>query len=70
LLTRLGLGTEPLPYPLEAIREALGADKKHHAGRLNWVLPTADGVVTDPDVPDDVVDRVAAGLLAAEGVAA
>ncbi|MEX2011530.1 MAG: bifunctional shikimate kinase/3-dehydroquinate synthase [Chloroflexota bacterium] len=70
LLTRLGLGTDPLPYPLTAIREALGADKKHHAGRLNWVLPTADGVMTDPDVPDDLVDRVAAGLLAAEGVAA
>jgi shikimate kinase/3-dehydroquinate synthase len=70
LLTRLGLGTDPLPYPLAAIREALGADKKHHAGRLSWVLPTADGVVTDPDVPDDVVDRVAAALLAAEGVAA
>jgi shikimate kinase/3-dehydroquinate synthase len=69
LLTRLGLGSDPLPYPLAAIREALGADKKHHAGRLNWVLPTADGVVTDPDVPDDLVDRVAAGLLAAEGVA-
>jgi 3-dehydroquinate synthetase/shikimate kinase len=70
LLTRLGLGTDPLPYPLTAIREALGADKKHHAGRLNWVLPTADGVITDPEVPDDLVDRVAAGLLAAEGVAA
>jgi len=70
LLTRLGLGSDPLPYPLAAIREALGADKKHHAGRLNWVLPTADGVVTDPDVPDDLVDRVAAGLLAAEGVVA
>ncbi len=70
LLTRLGLGTDPLPYPLTAIRDALGADKKHRGGRLNWVLPTADGVVTDPDVPDDLVDRVAAGLLAAEGVAA
>jgi 3-dehydroquinate synthetase/shikimate kinase len=70
LLTRLGLGTDPLPYPLAAIRDALGADKKHHGGRLNWVLPTADGVVRDADVPDDVVDRVAAGLLAAEGVAA
>jgi 3-dehydroquinate synthase len=70
LLTRLELGTEPLPYPLAAIREALGADKKHRDGRLNWVLPTGDGVITDPDVPDDLVDRVAAGLLAAEGVAA
>jgi 3-dehydroquinate synthase len=70
LLTRLGLGTDPLPYALAAIREALGADKKHRGGKLNWVLPTADGVVTDPDVPAEVVDRVAAGLLAAEGVAA
>jgi hypothetical protein len=60
------LGTDPLPYPLAAIREALGADKKHRGGRLNWILPTADGVVTDAEVPDDLVDRVAAGLLAAE----
>jgi shikimate kinase/3-dehydroquinate synthase len=70
LLTRLGLGTDPLPYALAAIREALGADKKHRDGRLNWVLPTGDGVTIDADVPDDLVDRVAAGLLAAEGVAA
>jgi shikimate kinase/3-dehydroquinate synthase len=70
LLTALGLATEPLPYPLATVREALGADKKHSGGRLHWVLPTADGVAVDADVPPDVVDRVAAGLLAARGVAA
>jgi 3-dehydroquinate synthetase/shikimate kinase len=70
LLTALGLATEPLPYPLATVREALGADKKHSGGRLHWVLPTADGVAVDADVPPEIVDRVAAGLLAAKGVAA
>jgi 3-dehydroquinate synthetase/shikimate kinase len=68
LLTTLGLATEPLPYSLTTVRQALGADKKHSGGRLHWVLPTADGVGVDADVPADVVDRAAAGLLA--GVAA
>jgi 3-dehydroquinate synthase len=70
LLTALDLATQPLPYPLATVHQALGADKKHSGGRLHWVLPTADGVAVDAEVPADVVDRVAAGLLAPAGVAA
>jgi shikimate kinase/3-dehydroquinate synthase len=70
LLTRLGLAVDPLPYGLAGVREALGRDKKHAAGRLHWVLPTADGVMISDDVPDELVDRVAAGLLARSGVPA
>jgi 3-dehydroquinate synthetase len=70
LLTTLGLAVEPLPYPVATVLESLGADKKHRGGRLRWVLPTADGHVVDADVPDELVQRIAAGLLAAEGVAA
>ena len=47
LLDALGLATEPLPYPLDAVLDHLATDKKHAGGRLRWVLPTADGVV-DP----------------------
>ena len=32
-----------LPYPLAAVLGHLATDKKHAAGRLRWVLPTADG---------------------------
>ena len=42
LLDRLELATEPLPYSLEAVLGHLATDKKHAAGRLRWVLPTAD----------------------------
>ena len=70
LLTRLGLAVDPLPYTPVTVRELLASDKKHRGGRLGWILPTADGVTTDEDVPDDLIDRVTAGLLAAEGVAA
>ena len=42
--TRLRLGIEPLPYPLETVLGHLATDKKHAGGRLRWVLPTADGV--------------------------
>jgi shikimate kinase / 3-dehydroquinate synthase len=70
LLTRLGLGIEALPYPLQAVLDAMGVDKKHRAGRLHWVLPTADAVTIDADVPDELVDRVAAELLAGQEVAA
>ena len=70
LLTQLGLAVEPLPYPLDAVRSALLADKKHRGGRLHWILPTADGVTEDAEVPDELVDRVAAELLTGEGVAA
>jgi shikimate kinase / 3-dehydroquinate synthase len=70
LLTRLGLAVDPLPYDLARIKDALGRDKKHAAGRLNWVLPTADGVTITDEVPDDLVDRVASGLLVGSGVPA
>jgi shikimate kinase/3-dehydroquinate synthase len=63
-LDALELATAPLPYRLDDVLDHLGADKKHRAGRLGWVVPTADGVDTGVDVPDEVVRRVAAGLLA------
>jgi len=65
LLDALGLATESLPYPLASVLDHLAADKKHAAGRLRWVLPTADGVVVRDDVDPTVVERAAAGLLAA-----
>ena len=64
LLDALGLATEPLPYPLATVLDHLATDKKHAAGRLRWVLPTADGVVVRDDIEPAVVERAAAGLLA------
>jgi len=63
LLDRLDLATEPLPYPLAAVMGHLATDKKHAAGRLRWVLPTADGIVVRDDIDPAIVERVAAGLL-------
>ena len=68
LLTRLALGTAPLPYPAEAVADATGTDKKHAGGRLRWVLPTADGVTVRDDVPAERVSAAIRGVLA--GVAA
>jgi shikimate kinase/3-dehydroquinate synthase len=68
LLTSLGLATTPLPYPLAAVLEALATDKKHAAGSLRWVLPSAEGPVVRADVPPELVERIAAGLLAAPAV--
>jgi 3-dehydroquinate synthetase/shikimate kinase len=65
LLDALGLATDPLPYPLATVLEHLAADKKHAAGRLRWVLPTADGVVVRDDIDPALVERAATGLLAA-----
>ncbi len=65
LLDALGLAIEPLPYSLSAVLDHLASDKKHAAGRLRWVLPTADGVVVRDDIEPDVVERAAASLLAA-----
>jgi 3-dehydroquinate synthetase/shikimate kinase len=65
LLDRLDLGRAPLPYPPEAVLAASGSDKKHAAGRLRWVLPTADGIVVRDDVPADVVTAALEGVLAA-----
>ena len=42
-------------------------DKKHADGPLRWVLPTADGYEVRADVPAELVERVAAGLLAPVG---
>ena len=67
LLTRLGLATAPLPYPIDAVLDALATDKKHADGALRWVLPTADGYEVRSDVPVELVERVAAGLLAPVG---
>jgi shikimate kinase/3-dehydroquinate synthase len=64
LLTRLSLGSAPLPYPADAVAEATGTDKKHAGGRLRWVLPTADGVVVRDDVPEAMVTDVVRGVLA------
>jgi 3-dehydroquinate synthetase/shikimate kinase len=70
LLDKLGLGLGSLPYPAARVLEALGADKKHAAGVLRWVLPAANGVVVRTDVPDQIVGRVLDGLLAGETVPA
>jgi 3-dehydroquinate synthase len=64
LLSRLDLATAPLPYPLETVLDALGADKKHVGGTLRWVIPTADAVTIRSDVPDEVVRSAATTLLA------
>jgi 3-dehydroquinate synthetase/shikimate kinase len=64
LLDRLLLATSPLPYPLPRILDALAADKKHAAGQLRWVLPTADAVTVRSDVPTVLVATIAGGLLA------
>ena len=64
LLDRLGLATVPPVLSLDRVLDHLDADKKHAAGRLRWVLPTADGHAVRDDVPEDVVRSVAAGLLA------
>ena len=57
--TRWSLATEPLPYPLATVMDHLATDKKHAAGRLRWVLPTADGVVVRDDIEPAVVERAA-----------
>ena len=64
LLTALGLATTPLPYPLATVLAALATDKKHADGSLRWVLPSAEGPIVRSDVPAELVERVAAGLLA------
>ena len=63
LLDALDLGKAPLPYSLESVMGHLGADKKHRAGRLRWVLPTATGYAVREDVPESLVRDVAAGFL-------
>ena len=70
LLDTLDLAAAPLPYPLDAVMAALATDKKHAGGGLRWVLPTADGYEVRSDVPIELVERVAAGLLAGAAAAA
>jgi shikimate kinase / 3-dehydroquinate synthase len=64
LLDALALGGAPLPLSLDAVLDLTRTDKKHAAGRLRWVLPTADRVVVRDDVPDDVVREAVASVLA------
>jgi len=70
LLDRLELARTLLPYRLETVMAMLATDKKHAGGRLRWVLPTAEGTLVRPDVSDELVARVAAGLLAPAGAGA
>jgi len=63
LLDALGLGVGRLPYPLDAVLELMATDKKHAAGRLRWVVPTADGFEVRTDVPDELVRATVGGLL-------
>ncbi len=64
LLDRLELAMEPLPYSLATVLGHLATDKKHDAGRLRLVLPTADGVIVRDDIEPAMVERAAASLLA------
>ncbi len=64
LLDALDLGRAPLPYPLADVLAAIVTDKKHAGGRLRWVLPTATAVTVRSDVPDEVVEAAARGILA------
>jgi len=52
------------------VMAALATDKKHDAGNLRWVLPTADGYEIRSDVPVSLVERVAASMLVQPGTAA
>ena len=70
LLDRVDLGRAPLPEPLGAVLDAITTDKKHHGGRLRWVLATAGGWTVRADVPDEVVADAAQGVLAGAPAAA
>ena len=65
LLDTLGLGVEPLPYPVDTVLDHLATDKKHAGGRLRWVLPTATGVEIRSDVPDGLVRDATSAMLGA-----
>jgi shikimate kinase/3-dehydroquinate synthase len=65
VLDTLDLARAPLPYPRDVILDHLASDKKHHAGSLRWVLPTADAVEVRTDVPETVVAVAIDDLLAA-----
>jgi shikimate kinase / 3-dehydroquinate synthase len=65
LLDTLDLAREPLPYPIDTVLGHLLADKKHAAGHLRWVVPTADGVTVRADIEPQLVERAAGSVLAA-----
>jgi 3-dehydroquinate synthase len=69
LLDALALAQDPLPYSMDQVLAHLATDKKHLAGRLRWVLPTADGVVVRDDVPDALVREATSELLTPTGIA-
>ena len=64
LLSKLDLGSAPPRASLEAVLEAIEADKKHGAAGLRWVLPRAAGVEVRADVPEALVREVVEGVLA------
>jgi 3-dehydroquinate synthase len=64
LLDRLDLGSAPLALDLAVVLDHLQTDKKHEAGTLRWVLPTADGHLVDKEVPLTLVHEIAARVLA------
>jgi 3-dehydroquinate synthetase/shikimate kinase len=64
VLDRLELGVTPLALDLEEVLVHLETDKKHHAGALRWVLPTADGYQIDREVPVTLIREVALAVLA------
>ena len=66
-LDRLDLAVAPLTLDLEAVLDHLETDKKHEAGALRWVLPTADGHQIDKEVPMPLVREIATGVLAGRG---
>lgn len=68
VLDHLGLGGGSLPYPIGAVLDHLGSDKKHRSGRLRWILPTATGYAVRDDLGDDLIRAVAAGLLSPAAV--
>jgi 3-dehydroquinate synthase len=70
VLDDLRLGVDPLPVATDAVLAATGSDKKHAAGRLRWVLPTADGFVVRDDIPDEVVATAVASVIAGRRPAA
>jgi 3-dehydroquinate synthetase len=51
LLERLGLPTQPPPYPPAEVWTAMGADKKRQGNTLRFILPRAIG---DVDIFSDV----------------
>ena len=64
LLSKLDLGSAPPQASLEAVLEAMEADKKHGAAGLRWVLPNAAGVEVRADIPEALVREVVGGVLA------